>query len=94
MSVMPLEKDYMAVLRERSKKSRVYKKHQMIGLMLAELLEDEKHKALYIKLAKEYDSEKLLSTARDVAGKMNVKNKGAYFMGILFKKRFKTKAKK
>lgn len=84
----------MAILRERSKKSRVYKKHQMIGLMLAELLKDDKHKALYIKLAKEHDHEKLLSIARGVSDKMNVKNKGAYFMGILFKKKSKSKNKK
>lgn len=86
---MSLDKDYMANLRERSKKSRVYRKHQMVGLTLAEMLGDEAHKALYIKLAKEQDQEKLLSIARDVADKINVKNKGAYFMGVLFKKRNK-----
>ena len=61
----------------------------MIGLMLAEMLNDEKHKALYIKLAKEHDHEKLLTTARSVAERINVKNKGAYFMGVLFKKKSK-----
>lgn len=79
----------MELLKERAKKSRVYEKHQMIGLMIAELLHDEKHKVLYIKLAKEHDSEKLLMLARSVADRINVKNRGAYFMGALFKKKKK-----
>jgi len=88
---MPPEKDYMEILRERSKKSRVYQKHQMVGLMLSEMLRDEKHKALYIKLAKEHDQERLLDAARRVADKINVKNKGAYFMSVFFGKKAKTK---
>ena len=88
---MPPEKDYMEILRERSKKSHVYQKHQMVGLMLSEILKDEKHKALYIKLAKEHDQQGLLETARQVANKMNVKNKGAYFMSVFFGKKEKKK---
>ncbi|MGC9603517.1 MAG: hypothetical protein ABSF47_03555 [Minisyncoccia bacterium] len=92
---MPPEKDYMDILRERSKKSHIYQKHQMVGLMLSEMLKDEGHKALYIKLAKEHDQEKLLGVARRVADKINVKNKGAYFMRVFFgKKARRTKGKK
>jgi len=52
---MALDKDYLQTLRERSKKSHVYKKHQMVGLMLSEMLHDEANKALYIKLSKQHD---------------------------------------
>ena len=45
-------KNYLETLKERAKKSRVYKSYQFIGLTIAQLLNDEKHKSLYIKLAK------------------------------------------
>ncbi len=72
------------MLKERAKKSKVYSPHQMTGLMLAEILGDEKHKSLYIKLAKKYQADKLLTLAKSVAGRKNVKNKGAYFMRLLY----------
>ncbi len=81
----------MRILRERSGKSHIYQKHQMVGLMLSEILRDEKHKTLYIKLAKEHDCEKLIDIARSVADKLNIKNKGAYFMSVLFNKKSKPK---
>ncbi len=90
---MPPSKEYLEVLKERAKKSRVYRKYQMTGLRLSELLKDEKHKALYIKLAKEYDENRLLDTARRVADKLNVKNKGAYFMRVFFGKQPAVKRK-
>jgi hypothetical protein len=93
MGTMAFEKDYMATLRERSKKSRVYKKHQMTGLMLSEMLGDEKHKALYIKLAREHGHDKLVGIAGNIRDNMNVKNKGAYFMRVLFGRKSKTKPK-
>jgi len=71
---------YEAELGRRSKESRVYRKYQLTGLLIAEILHDEKHKALYIKLAKENNGERLLALAKDVAERKNVKNKGAYFM--------------
>ena len=43
---------------------------------------DERHKALYIKLAKENDAERLLALAKDIAERKNVQNKGAYFMRV------------
>ncbi len=79
-----VQKDYLKSLKERGKESRVYKKYQMTGLMLAEILGDSAHKALYIKLAKEHDEEKLVALAKDIAEKKNVRNKGAYFMKMLF----------
>ncbi len=81
---MALDEHYLDTVRERSKKSHVYKKYQMTGLMLAEILNDNAHKALYIKLAKAHDEEKLIRLARDIAEKKNVRNKGAYFMKMLF----------
>ena len=79
-----VQKDYLASLKARGKESRVYKKYQMTGLMLAEILGDNAHKALYIKLAKDHDEEKLIRLAKDIAEKKNVRNKGAYFTRMLF----------
>ncbi len=81
---MALQKDYIEEIKKRSKESHVYRKYQMTGLMLAEILADPRHKALYIKLAKEHDEQELLSLAKSVAEKKGVKNKGAYFMRMLF----------
>jgi len=74
---------YIKELRKRSKESHVYQKHQMTGLMIAEALNDQGHKSLYIKLAKEKDGEMLLRLAKDIADRKGVKNKGAYFMYCL-----------
>lgn len=79
-----VQKDYLKSLKERGRESRVYRKYQMTGLMLAEILDDNVHKALYIKLAKEHDEEKLIRLAKDIAEKKNIRNKGAYFMRMLF----------
>jgi len=66
--------------RGEKNKNRVSSKFQSTGLAIAEILGDQAHKALYIKLAKEHDEEKLMSLAKDVAGRKNIKNPGAYFM--------------
>ncbi len=92
------EKGYLETLKERAKTSRVYKKYQLTGLLIAQLLNDEKHKSLYIKLAKTRNQQKLMSIARDVSERKNIRNKGAYFMRILQiiqgrKKNGKTRAK-
>ena len=76
----PASEDYLGVLRERSKTSRVYKNYQSEGLALAEILDDRKHKALYIKLAKEHNAGKLIALAKDIASRKTVQNRGAYFM--------------
>lgn len=75
--------DYFKTLKERSKTSKVYQKHQLVGLEIADLLDDREHKALYIKLAKERNQQELLSLAKDIAEKKTVKKKGAYFMSVL-----------
>ena len=75
--------DYLEELNKRSKESKVYSEHQMIGLIIAQSLDDESHKSLYIKLAKEYGPDKLLRLAKSVEERDNVKNKGAYFMKLL-----------
>lgn len=77
---------YLFEVKERGKKSKVYKSYQLTGLRLAELLEDNGHKSLYIKLAKEYPPEKLLGLAKRINENHDVKNKGAYFMSAFFNK--------
>ena len=37
-----------------------------------------------MKLAKSHDSDKLIKLAKDIAERKNVKNKGAYFMKLLY----------
>lgn len=82
---MAIDKDYLDTVKERIKKVRVHKKFQFTGLTLAQLLSDEKHKSLYIKLAKKYDEQKLINLAKNISERKNVKNKGAYFMKLLTK---------
>ena len=77
--------NYLKKLRERAKKSRVYKKHQLTGLRIGQKLDDSKHKSLYMKLAKEGNPAKLEWLAADIAARHDVKNKGAYFMAALLK---------
>ena len=78
-----MREEYVAELKRRGKESHVYKKYQLIGLEISRILGDEKHKALYIKLAKEQDADTLMRLAKDIAERANVKNKGAYFMAML-----------
>jgi len=81
---MTLFEDYLLKLKKRSQKNKISREFQEIGLQLAQLLEDEKHKSLYIKLAKEKDKQELLSLAKRIAEMKNIKNKGGYFMRVLF----------
>ncbi|MCL4403740.1 hypothetical protein M1432_00055 [Patescibacteria group bacterium] len=83
-TLMALTKGYLDEMKRRAKESRVYRKYQLTGLMLSEILGDRPHKALYIKLAKERDEQELLTLAESIASNKNVKNKGAYFMRLLF----------
>lgn len=76
-------RDYLKVLNKRSKESKVYKSFQMTGLTLAELLDDNEHKSLYIRLSKIYDNHRLLQLAKSLAERKNIDNKGAYFMRML-----------
>ena len=80
---MPKSQSYLKELRRRAKESHVYRKYQLLGLEIAQALHDERHKSLYIKLAKERNGESLLALAKDVADRKNVKNRGAYFMSLL-----------
>lgn len=80
-------KSYLDLIRERKRTSRVYASYQAIGLALAEILEDNEHKSLYIKLAKERNPQVLIELAKDVASRRGVKNKGAYFMKLLKNKK-------
>lgn len=75
--------DYLGVLKERKRDFRISKKHQLLGVELAELLGDEKRAGFYIKLAKEMNHAALLRLAKDVAERHHVKNKAAYFTKLL-----------
>ena len=79
-----LSGEYLAALTERAKKSKVHKPYQLLGLTLSQLLEDEKHKSLYMGMAKKYNNDYLLSLAKRVAEKGGISNKGAYFMKAFF----------
>lgn len=74
---------YFETLRDRAKKSRVYKPYQMTGLMLAEILDDAEHKSLYMRLSRQYDSSDLLRLAKNLEERKNIQNKGAYFMRMI-----------
>ena len=74
---------YIEEIGKRASKSKIYKKYQLIGLEIAKTLEDEAHRSLYMKLAKQWDGEFLLRQAKDVASRKNIKNMGAYFMSVI-----------
>ncbi len=74
---------YIKKLKQRAKESHVYRKYQLLGLEISQVLKDERHKALYIKLAKEKNGDRLLRLAKDIADRKNIKNMGAYFMTLL-----------
>jgi hypothetical protein len=80
---MPASADYLKKLKKRGEESHVYRKYQLLGLEVAQILQDEKHKSLYIKLAKEYGADRLMRVAKDVAERRGIRNKGAYFMRVL-----------
>jgi hypothetical protein len=74
---------YIKKLRDRARESHIYRKYQLLGLEIAHALGDERHKSLYIKLAKERGGERLLRLAKEIAERRGVKNRGAYFMTLL-----------
>jgi hypothetical protein len=88
-----LREKYVNELKRRGKESHVYTKYQLIGLEISQILGDEKHKALYIKLAKQNDADTLMRLAKDIAERQNIKNKGAYFMTLLKEKNTRPKQK-
>ncbi|MEK7512868.1 MAG: hypothetical protein AAB601_01580 [Patescibacteria group bacterium] len=77
-------KSYLETLRSRQRDNRAHRRYQAVGAELAEMLSDRKHTALYIKLAMQFDEERLRALARSVAGRVNIKNPGAYFMRVLY----------
>lgn len=81
----PFKKAYLKELARRAKESHVYRKYQLLGLEIAQVLRDERHKSLYIKLAKEGNPDRLLRLAKDVADRKGIKSRGAYFMSLLKK---------
>lgn len=83
---MPKAQEYLKKLKQRGKESHVYRKYQLMGLEISQILEDEGHKALYIKLAKERSGEQLMQIAKGIAERTGIKNKGAYFMRMITKR--------
>lgn len=83
--------DYIELLKQRAKESKIYTPHQMTGLLLADILEDAEHKSLYMRLAKNNDNDALMKLAKDVADRKSIKNKGAYFMKLWQKENAKRK---
>ncbi|MCX7616299.1 MAG: hypothetical protein N2Z68_02825 [Patescibacteria group bacterium] len=79
------KEEYLKLLKKRAFVSRIYRSYQLVGLTLASLLSDRKHKTLYIKLAKEIDNQLLLELVKDIAQR-NLKKPAAYFMAVLEKK--------
>ena len=75
-------KEYSKTLEERKKKTRVTRNFQLIGLLISQILTDEKHKSLYIKLAQKIDNQLLMGIAKDVADR-RIDRPGAYFMKVL-----------
>jgi len=78
-----LDVSYLDKLKERKKESRVYTVYQAVGLILAAILEDEKHKSLYMKLAKNYKPSDLIALAKDISQRKKIKKRGAYFMKVI-----------
>ena len=89
-----LQKEYLEKLKTRKKDSHVYRRYQLIGLQIADILKDRPHKALYIKLAKERNPEKLMELAKSVAEREHIEKKGAYFMKCLTTKKFQVPSAK
>lgn len=79
-----LNQKYFEKLTERASHSRVYRDYQLVGLQMAEILGDRQYKALYIKLAKEYNHDKLLELVNQIAERDTIRNKGAYFMKVFY----------
>ena len=77
-----IDNSYMDRLKERGEGGRVTKSYQMTGLQLANILDDQKHKGLYMRLAKKYNNNDLMILAKDVADRPNISNRGAYFMKV------------
>lgn len=78
-----IAREYWKTLEERARDARVSHPHQLIGLEIAEILRDDRHRALYIKLAKLHDGEWLLGLAKRIRENNTVKRKGAYFMRLV-----------
>ena len=74
---------YLKELAKRGAKKNISQNFQFIGLEGAMILRDLSHKSLYIKLAKEHGPDRILSLAKDVVDRRNVKNPAAYFMTLV-----------
>jgi hypothetical protein len=89
--IMKSMKDLIDENKSPERNKYVSREYQDYGYRLAMELSDEKHKALYIKLAKEADRA-ILEQARRFVIDSNADNKGALFMWKM--KELKDKKKK
>lgn len=78
-----IDQDYIEKLEKRAQSNRIVKEFQDTALYIAELLNDKKHTALYMKLAKQHPKQLLMRIAASVAERGHIDRKGAYFMKIL-----------
>jgi hypothetical protein len=76
------QEEYFSLLNQRAKQSHAYRAFQTTGTDVADILGDQKHIALYIKIAKTVNAQVLLQTAKLIMQNNNVRNPGAYFMRI------------
>ena len=80
--------DFLEKIKARSTSSRVKYQFQLIGLQLATILNDQKNKSLYIKIAKQrQDYGYLLNLANSIKENDRIDNKGAMFMNELYKRK-------
>ena len=80
--------DFLEKIKTRSTSSRVKYQFQLIGLQLATILNDQKNKSLYIKIAKQrQDYGYLLNLANSIKENDRIDNKGAMFMNELYKRK-------
>lgn len=86
--------EYFEKLKKRAQGSKIYRKYQLIGLEIAKILKDKKHKSLYIKLAKEKNGEVLIRLAKKISENKRIKNPAAYFTTIVAKKNKQEKHQK
>ena len=80
--------DFLEKIKTASTSSRVKYQFQLIGLQLATILNDQKNKSLYIKIAKQrQDYGYLLNLANSIKENDRIDNKGAMFMNELYKRK-------
>ena len=74
--------DYIKLLKKRADTSHVHTKHQLVGLQIADMLNDRERKTFYIKLAKYNDEQDIRNLAKISIEKASINIPAAYFIKI------------